>query len=199
MMKKYQINPSGIIQIGSNEAQEDCILNELGIKKKIYIEPCQKAFNILSEKFGNNEDIILFNCACGEKSEVKTMFIESSNNGQSNSLLKPLLHEKIYPSIVFDKIEQVRVSALDDLDYNRIEYDLLMMDCQGCEGLIVKGAKESLKHINWIYTEVMTKELYENCTLLPDFDLLLPDFGRIETQLTECYWGDALYKRKDIK
>lgn len=199
MVEKHGITASGVIQIGCNEAQEDTLFDQLGIKHKIYIEPCAKAFDVLSKKFSGNKNVILFNYACGEKSETRNMFVESSNNGQSNSLLKPYLHEEIYPNIVFDKNELVQVIRLDDLDFKREEYPLLVMDCQGGEGMIIKGAENSLKHINWIYTEVMTAELYKNCVLMQDLDRMLPDFERIETTLTPCHWGDALYKRRDIK
>lgn len=199
LIEKYDIPITGIIQIGSNYAQEDELFNNIGIQNKIYIEPCQKAFKFLKEKFNQVENVTLFNVACGEKKEFKEMFVESQNGGASNSFLKPKLHTELFPHITFEEKEMVEVVKLDDLTFDRTKYSILMMDCQGAEGFIIKGGTETLKTINFVYTEVLTAELYEDNFLINDLDVLLSDFKRAETSLTNFEYGDALYVRKNKK
>jgi N-acetylglutamate synthase-like GNAT family acetyltransferase len=76
-------------------------------------------------------------------------------------------------------------------------YNLLSMDVQGYEMEVLKGAEELLPRIDYIITEVNTKELYSNCALLPEMDSFLQTrgFTRVETVMTDRDWGDALYVR----
>ena len=43
------------------------------------------------------------------------MYVESANQGQSSSILRPNLHLKQYPHITFDEKETVEMVRLDDL------------------------------------------------------------------------------------
>ena len=74
------------------------------------------------------------------------------------------------------------------------------MDCQGYEGEILKGATETLKHIDIIYTEINTGETYENNMLVTDMDKFLEPFGfvRVETFLPSpnWTWGDAIFVKR---
>ena len=196
LSKKYGIRPSGVIQVGAHEGEEDQIFDALGVAKRVYIEPCLPAFMVLQTKFGNRHGTTLFNVACSDVTGTASMHVESFNRGQSNSLLAPKLHKEIYSQIVFDKRETVLTSRLDLLPIRRGEYQMLVMDCQGGERLVIGGAEETLKHIDWICTEVLTAELYEGAALVGDLDLMLPEFERVETSLTADGWGDALYRRR---
>jgi len=73
------------------------------------------------------------------------------------------------------------------------------LDIQGAELKALKGSTLILPHIKSIYTEVNTKELYENCAMLHELDSYLESFGftRVETSMTEHGWGDAFYIKKD--
>jgi hypothetical protein len=119
------------------------------------------------------------------------------NLGMSNSLLKPKKHLEYYPSIAFEETEVVLVNRLDD--FKITDCNLLVMDVQGAELLVLKGATETLKYIDYIYTEVNIQEMYEGCALMGDLDNYLKDFTRVETKLTrKRSWGDALYIKKPL-
>jgi hypothetical protein len=74
------------------------------------------------------------------------------------------------------------------------------MDTQGYELEVLKGAKKTLKKINFVYTEVNNTEVYENNALIEDIDKFLEKYNmvRVETDWMGTTWGDAFYIKKDL-
>ena len=125
------------------------------------------------------------------------MYTGSQNEGQSNILLKMAKHTQIHPGITLPNTELVTVKRLDSLGLAHKGYQLLVLDVQGFEGRVLKGATETLKQMNYVYTEVNRDFVYENCTLVGELDELLHEFERVETgQWVGGCWTDALYIRK---
>ena len=114
----------------------------------------------------------------------------------SNSLLKPEKHLQQYPSIQFTKKELVQVSKLDDLMFDKGKYNFLYMDIQGYELEALKGATDTLKNIDYIYSEVNRDDLYEQCAKVEAIDAYLSNYERVYTNWIGVTWGDALYIRK---
>jgi FkbM family methyltransferase len=197
LVSKYNIKADGVIVVGAHWAEEHPDYVAAGIKRFVYIEPCAAAFNVLKNKFAAHHHIQLFNCACGEVECEQVMYTGSQNEGQSNSLLKMAKHTQIHPGITLPNTELVTVKRLDSLGLAHKGYQLLVMDCQGFEGRVLKGATETLKQVNYVYTEVNRDFVYENCTLVDELDILLHEFDRVETgQWVGGLWSDALYVRK---
>lgn len=197
LVKKYSINANGCIHVGAHHAQEHADYVSAGIKRFAYIEPCAAAFNVLKNKFAGHHHIQLFNCACGEVECEQVMYTGSQNEGQSNSLLKMGKHLQIHPGITLPNTELVTVKRLDSLGLAHKAYQLLVMDCQGFEGRVLMGATETLKQVNYVYTEVNRDEVYQGCTLVDELDKLLHEFNRVETGTwVGGMWSDALYIRK---
>jgi FkbM family methyltransferase len=182
-----------VIHVGAHYGQEfqDYINN--CITDIVFIEPCSDAFHQLKLNVGNKA--ILFNCACGDKYDIMEIYKETANGGQSNSLLKPALHTKHYPDIVFSGTEIVEVQPLDSLPIDKRIYNMLNIDVQGAEHLVLKGATETLRHIDIVYVEVNEKELYEGCAMLNDIKEILKDFTLVELKMVKAGWGDAIFVR----
>jgi len=198
LVKKYSIKADGCIHVGAHYAQEHPDYVTAGIKRFVYIEPCAATFNVLKNKFAGHHHIHLFNVACGEIEGQQVMYTGSQNEGQSNSLLKMQKHLEIHPGITLPNTELVTVKRLDSLGLAHKGYQLLVMDCQGFEGRVLKGATETLKQINYVYTEVNRDAVYENCTLVEELDELLHEFDRVETGAwVGGMWSDALYIRRN--
>lgn len=201
LINKYSLKIRGIIHVGAHYGEEVLEYHKHYIKNIMLIEPCTPAFNILKNKFGSHHHIKLFHCACAAVDGEAEMFTETANKGQSNSLLQPSRHLQHYPDIKFTGKEKVKVMRLDNI-MKMIpvpeHYNLLNMDVQGAEGAVIIGGKETLSHIDYVYTEVNedSAQLYRNATKITDLDELLKDFQRVETSWTAQGWGDALYIRK---
>lgn len=204
LYKKYKLTVKGVLHVGAHFGQEMNIYERNNIKDVIFFEALPHTFEILKEKVGGKA--FLVNKALGNDNKKMEMFVEQANNGQSSSLLKPDLHMKQYPYIQFTKMMTVDMIRMDDFMSERnsegrvSEYNLLNMDVQGYELEVLKGSKETLNNIDYIYTEVNRAELYKDCAKVEQLDEFLLPYGfvRVETSWGGDTWGDALYiKYKD--
>lgn len=210
ILQKYNIKPPGLIHVGAHWAEEHDEYIKCGVERFVYIEPCKDAFNVLMKKFYNGDGIFyevdknikLFNVACGAEENEMPMYVSHQNQGQSNSFLKPHLHLQYHPEIVFDDVEIVKMVTIDSLQIQKENYNILVMDVEGYESEVIKGAEETLEHIDLIYSEVQRSETRRGNMLIGDFDKLLDEkgFTRIETYWpSENWgWGDAVYIRKPL-
>lgn len=200
LFEKYNLKVKGVIEVGAHWGQEYDAYSLMGVERFVFIEPCAKAFCVLKTKFQDNHNVKLFCTACGDISGKAVMFTGPTNQGMSNSLLKPQVHLTQHPDVTFPDTEMVSVNRLDDLPFDRAEYNLLNMDCQGFENRVLMGAPKTLETVDYIYTEVNRQFMYENCALIEDIDRLLLEFERMETGWASHYhgWGDAFYIRKSL-
>lgn len=203
LVKKYNLKFNKVIQVGAHWGQEyeDYVLCGAGVI--VFVEPCKKAFQILEAKFGNNPIVVLFPVACGSPEDPEDMFMntgdETINKGMSNSLLKPAKHLQIHPEVEFTSREKVMVKTLDSIIPEDFDCDLLVLDVQGYEGNVLKGATKVLKNVKYVYTEVNKDEVYEGCTRVEELDGLLWEFDRVETgRWVGGSWTDALYIHRKL-
>ena len=162
MINTYSLNIKGVLHIGAHFGQEyDEYVNQ-GIKDMVFFEPTKLTyytlFTNLQQKFKglnimDQERVLTLNIALGNETGKKKMFIEHANNGQSSSLLKPKKHLYQYPYIVFNGEEMVDVYRLDDIAFERSDYNMINIDVQGYELEVFKGAIETIKHMDIIYTD----------------------------------------------
>ena len=195
---KHDLRITGVIHVGAHYGQEYHDYKAAGIKNIVFIEPCWAAYEKLYDLFHDMPGVKLFNVACGEYEEIRDMVTETANTGMSNSLLNPIKHLQQYPSIQFTGTEEVSVKPLDVLGFNPELYNTLVMDVQGYEDRVLKGATATLPHIDYIYTEVNRDEVYENCARVEQLDEFLTEFTRVETNWAGNSWGDAWYIRRSL-
>lgn len=197
--RKHNLKISGIIHVGAHYGQEYADYARAGVREVVFIEPCQKAFETLQATLGQTPGVTLIQSACGSEFSIATMNVEQANQGMSNSLLKPAKHLQQYPSIQFFETEEVEVHPLDELmGHISGDYNTLVMDVQGYELEVLKGAIKTLEGIAYIYTEVNRDEVYEGCAKVHQLDSFLSDrgFTRVETSWAGGTWGDAWYIRQ---
>ena len=95
---KYDMKVKGVLHIGAHFGQEDKVYQSLNYPNRVYFEPLAKNFKVLSENVRGSK---LYNIGLGASPAKKEMYVESANQGQSSSLLKPKLHLQQYPHITF--------------------------------------------------------------------------------------------------
>ena len=194
---KYKMNVKGVLHIGAHFGEENSIYDELNYPNRIFFEPLKKNFDVLRQ---NITEWPLVNIALGASAQSKEMYVESANNGQSSSLLKPKLHLQQYPHITFPEKEDVLVDTLDNVLEDKESYNFINMDVQGYELEVLKGATESLKHIDYLMCEVNRAEVYEECCMVDELDSFLGsyNFKRVETTWDGVTWGDAFYVKEKV-
>ena len=199
LYKKYNMNITGIIHIGAHYGQEISEYVSNGIQEIVLFEPLTDNFNILEQTVKDiNANIVGYQVALGSKKGKAQMYL-SSNQAQSSSILKPTEHLfNHHPDITFEGVEEVEVKPLDSYKFSG--YNFINIDVQGYELEVFKGAKKTLKNIDYIYCEVNREELYEGNPMITDLDEYLNSYGfvRVETYWPEPWykWGDALYIKK---
>jgi FkbM family methyltransferase len=192
------MNIKGVVHIGAHYGEEIYEYVDNGIQKITVFEPLSKNFEVLAKRLQNvNANIQGYQVALGSQKGTATMYL-SSNEAQSSSILKPKEHLEHHPDVTFDGTEEVEVSVLDDYDLG--DANFINMDVQGYELEVLKGGKETLKNIDYVYCEVNRGEMYESNAMIDDIDEYLSDYGfeRVETYWPETWykWGDALYIKK---
>ena len=91
------------------------------------------------------------------------------------------MHKSVWPSVREVKKIKLESITLDTFvkvsEINISLYDTLIIDTQGSELLVLKGAKKLLKNIKYIKSEVADFESYKGCCKLNDIDEFLTQKG----------------------
>lgn len=194
LKKEILTNITGVIHVGGHHGQEYVEYKKLDLPI-LFFEPLPSNYNVLKSKIKDDPNTISFQCALGNENKKVLMNVETANQGQSSSILKPKKHLDQYPHIQFNSTEEVDMFRLDDLDLDLTKYNFMNIDVQGYELEVFKGAFETLKNIDYIISEVNQDEVYESCPHVSELDQYLGQFGfkRIKTDWAGGIWGDALY------
>ena len=196
LFKKYNINFKGILHVGAHECEEiNDYCRYIPPNLILWIEALEDKVKLCKSKYPNT---FIENAVVSDKVEI--VKFNRSNNGQSSSILELGLHKHFHPHVWYTNSYEVETKMLKDIinKYN-IEYNFLNLDIQGAELKALKGMEEYLPKVDYIYTEVNSDYVYENCCIVTELDSYLEKFGlfRVETKWCENYrWGDAFYIRK---
>jgi FkbM family methyltransferase len=191
LKNKYNLNIKGVIHVGAHFGQEFSTYEKLGVKDVMFFEPAPNTFEVLKRHIGDKAKLV--NVALGNTIGEIEMNVETANNGQSSSILNPIIHLQQYPHITFNNKIKVPITKLDTFDLTG--YNFINIDVQGYELEVFKGASEKLNDIDYIMTEVNRAEVYENCAKVEELDSFLKEYGfeRVETTWDGITWGDAFY------
>lgn len=184
----------GIIHVGGHFGQEIPYYLENITRNVIVYEPLDACFKTLFDSFGYSVD-----CrkkAIGSFNGEVELNVDEENYGQSSSVLKPKDHLEQYPNITFSKTQKTSIVTLDSDIENPQDFNVLVVDVQGYELEVFKGAEKLLSNnIEYVICEVNSSEMYERCALVEDLDFFLKgfDFKRVMTTWEGGNWGNALY------
>lgn len=196
LLDKYKIDIRGVIHLGAHECEERSFYNNL-LKitddKTIWIDGNKEKVEEMKRKGFNN-----IWAAVIDESEKDVVF-NITNNSQASSILKLNHQDGYYKDINIINSISCRTEKLSTF-LNRInkdvsEHNFWNLDIQGTELFVLRGSKELLEKCDAIYTEVNSAQVYKDCGLINEIDLLLGEYGfeRVVTKWTDLQWGDALY------
>tara|TARA_B100001250_G_scaffold361119_1_gene339011 strand:+ start:828 stop:1475 length:648 start_codon:yes stop_codon:yes gene_type:complete len=200
---KYGMKVTGIIHAGAWHGDEivDYIAN--GVKNIAWFEPqqsCQESLLKWQEPYADRAYITIHPQALGNENTTMKMYTCTSFD-MTSSLLEPSeVFFRDHPNLEFRQEEEVEVCRLDDYEGLELkDYNCLSMDTQGYELEILKGAVNTLEHVDYIFTEISNEEIYKGTALIEDLDEFLEPrgFKRVETHWQgKGNWGDAFYLKE---
>jgi FkbM family methyltransferase len=155
-----KLNPSLIVDGGANQGQWALgVINRFPTFKIVSFEPTKSAFEILRKLSGGHKNWKVINSALGNYDGAIAMNV-SSNDGQSSSILNPASHLHHYPQVTFSKIENVKITRLDSMNFDSAGPIYLKLDVQGAEKIALQGAEGLLQKIAAIEIEISLDHAY---------------------------------------
>lgn len=171
MLDTFISEVPGVIHIGANNGGERHAYARHDLRV-LWVEPNPEVFRELQEniKIYKQQRAVqdLVTDIDGEEYD----FHIANNNGASSSILDMKLHLELCPDVVYEDSIRLRsvtlVTLLKREGIDAKSYPALVMDVQGVELLILRGASELLPAFKFIRLEVADFESYEGCCQLVD-------------------------------
>ena len=170
----------GVIHVGANvgEERKRYVIHRLNV---VWIEPNPEVFDLLKGRIAPFSNQKAFKYLVTDVDDKEYPFHISSNAGSSSSIYDFAAHREIWPDVTFIKTITLRSITLSSLiKKERLDlahYDALVLDTQGSELLVLKGAINLLPHIKYVKTEVADFESYAGGCRLSDMDDFLQAHG----------------------
>lgn len=196
----YDLRPTGVLHLGAHLGEEAEAYRTSGIERVIWIEGNPELLDPLSRAvapYGHHVISALIDDRDGEPASLHV-----TNNFESSSILPLGTHQEHHREIHVTHSLDLVTTTIDALARaHRFEgLNFLNVDLQGAELRALQGATETLRQVDYVYSEVNREQLYEGCALVEDLDdyLRAYSFDRVITRWTQAQWGDALYIRGGV-
>jgi FkbM family methyltransferase len=196
----------GVIHIGANIGQEREHYASHGLNV-VWVEPIPSVFEELRSNISGFANQRAFCCLLTAEHGKEYTFHISSNEGLSSSIFDLAKHREIWPDIHFtDEIHLTATTLARLIDVEQIDlrgYGALVLDTQGSELLVLRGAIPVLKRFRFIKVEVADFEAYTGCCQLVELTEFMHQHGFVlsrkdlfaTTQDGSGRYYDVLYRR----
>jgi len=196
----WRVSPQGILHVGAHKGEEYKTYSEAGwvsTKNKVtWIEIQHDLVLRLHQNLPPSLNTILEGAIWDQ--DGVSLNLQLANNSQATSLLGFGTHSETYPEISVIREVNVTTTRLDSLLKNNHLFDLVNLDIQGAELRALIGLGKLIVNVNWVYTEVNKRPVYQGCALVGEMDDFLSKHGfkRGATKwMRGAGYGDALYVR----
>ncbi len=172
------INQSaGILHIGAHRGQEANYYSVLD-KSVIWIEAIPSVYQDLLKNIEKLKKQNAYQALLGDKPHAKKRVNLSSNSYESSSIFEfgADMNHKNLSMIDFIELPMMRLDGMFTLNQLQI-YKHWVIDVQGAELLVLKGAGRLLSNVNSIEIEVSTKDEYIGGAKWSEIRDFLDDFG----------------------
>lgn len=199
LSKYWGIKPRSVLHIGGHRAEEAESYEKNNWLPVVWVEAQPILVEELKKNLNPQHHQII--CAAVWKDSNIDMTLKVTSNSLSTSLLEFGTHKKDYPEI--DVISEIKVQTkrIDELFTEKDIPNFVSLDIQGAEGPALQGFGSLIDKIDYIYTEINFKNVYDGCMQIKEFDKLLFNLGFKRAFTRKIFfkgWGDALYIRRDL-
>lgn len=159
----------GVVHVGANTGQERFFYKANRICV-LWIEPIPDVFQKLAHNLQNFSDQKALNYLISDVDGQEIDFHITDNGGESSSIFQLEKHKLLWPEVNHAQTIKLLTSRLDTMIVREnIDigiYQALVIDTQGAELLVLKGAASIIQYFKYIKLEVADFESYSgNCTL----------------------------------
>jgi FkbM family methyltransferase len=203
---RYLRSCSGVIHVGANIGQEAPLYAQFGIPV-VWIEPLAPQFETLRRSIEPHSQQIAIKALITDRDgDTHTLHV-ANNNGQSSSIYELSLHKDIWPEVNYvgdvTMVSSTLPSALRSANVDVNRFDALVMDTQGSELLVLKGAEPILNRFRYIKTEAADFDSYRGCATIGEIGSFLDARGfsivrkdKFAQHPSGGQYFDVLFKRK---
>lgn len=197
------IKPQGVVHVGAHHGEEVAALRDTGVEAFLLIEGDPTTCTIAEQAHAADPDITVLNAIVADVAGDVTFHRASFD--QSSSILAMKHHLDLHPGISQVQTVTAQATTLDAIMASQgarfADCNLLMIDVQGAELRVMKGAVSALDQFDAIACEVNITEVYEGCAQMEEIDAFLFDHGFLRVASAWEHsdsWGDALYVRSNM-
>jgi FkbM family methyltransferase len=150
----------GVLHVGGHYGEEAEVYNALG-KPVLWVEGVSDYYKVLVENIRAYPRQKALNYFLSDSHQISKPFYVTNNEGSSSSLLK-LNDKNPFKGLEVTKVMTVETFCLNEVIASDeiVNYDHWIIDVQGAELSVLKGAREYLKFAKTLVIECSTYELY---------------------------------------
>jgi FkbM family methyltransferase len=170
----------GVIHVGANLGQERELYAAYDLNVA-WIEPIPEVYDKLNTLINPYPKQKAFCYLVTDIDDKEYSFHVSNKGGGASSIYDLAGHKELWPDVTYTEsitLNSITLSSLvgkECLDLK--EYDVLVLDTQGSELLVLRGAISLLPHIKYVRTEVADFEAYTGCCKLDEMDHFFKEFS----------------------
>ncbi len=173
----------GVIHVGANIGQERELYAHYGLDV-LWIEPLPEVFSTLERNIRAFPRQRAVQALVTDRDDSEYAFRVANNGGESSSIFDFAAHAEIWPGVVFTRSLPLRGVTLPTLlareGTDPAPYDALVLDTQGAELLVLRGAAALLPDWKCIKAEAADFEAYAGAARLGDLEDFLAPHGFVE-------------------
>lgn len=170
----------GVIHVGANTGQEREHYASLGLNV-LWVEPIRAVFEVLRSNVAVLPNQHAYCRLLADQDGIEFDLHVANNEGASSSIFDLAKHVDVWPEIHYT--HDIRVTAttlahlIDSEQIDLREYGALVLDTQGSELLVLKGAIPVLDSFQFIKAEVADFESYAGCCQMGELTEFLRQFA----------------------
>lgn len=164
--RRIERRARGIIHVGANVGQEAGRYAKHG-QRVVWIEPNPSLIPRLRANAEKHPGQTVIEALVSERDGDEVDFHIAGNDGHSSSILEMKEHRTMFPEV--DYVDRARMTTrtlpalLAEHGVDLSSYDTLLLDTQGAELMVLRGAEPILGGFRYIQTEAPDFEAYAGC------------------------------------
>jgi len=203
LLREYRLNATGLIHVGANHGQEFEHYKTAQASTVVYVEPIARIYHSLKARVEQEPGHHAIQALCSDRDGIEVTLNVANNDGQSSSLFPLGRHQELYPAVTYQSQESHVTRTLDSViaqDFPGVPFNVLVIDTQGAELLVLKGATRLLEQLEAIHLEASEMPLYEGgCTWeeIKDF-LRMHGFSLKHMYMGAKDWGMMFFMKTSL-